>query len=249
MIGMLKMEICRFGQLDYHAKEAVNTLSTNLSLVGGDYKKLLLTSCHPGEGKSFVAMNLLRAFAELGLKVVLVDADIRASSLIGTYDIRVESETSKTVLGLSAYLAGRCSMNDILGSTNIPNAWMVLAGKTVINSLSLFASPRFGKLMDELAERFDIVLVDAPPIGTIIDPVRIAEHCDGMLMVVQSGAVVVQEFASVLKQIEKTKCPLLGTVLNKFDEKRFGNKYYYSRYGKYSKYYYDDGGKRLRNRK
>lgn len=241
---MLKLEICRFGQLDYHAKEAVNTLCTNLSLAGGDFKKLMLTSCHPEEGKSFIAMNLMRSFAELGMRVVLVDADIRASRLIGTYDIHIETENGKNSMGLSAYLAGRCGLSDILGSTNIPNAWMVLAGKTVINSLSLFSSPRFGLLLDELAKNFDIVLVDAPPIGAIIDPARIAESCDGMLMVVQSGAVVVQEFASVLKQIEKTKCPLLGTVLNKFDDKQYGRGYYYSKYGSYGKYYRDDSRKR-----
>lgn len=241
---MLKMEINRFGQLDYHAKEAINTLCTNLSLAGGDFKKLMLTSSHPEEGKSFVAMNLMRSFAELGLRVVLVDADIRASRLIGTYDISIEAEEGKKPMGLSAYLAGRCSLEDILGSTNIPNAWMVLAGKTVINSLSLFSTRRFDTLVNKLAENFDIVLVDAPPIGTIIDPARIAESCDGMLLVVQSGAVVVQELASVIRQIEKTRCPLLGTVLNKFDDKQYGNKYYYRKYGSYGKYYHEDSRKR-----
>lgn len=232
---MLKMEIGRFGQLDYHAKEAVNTLCTNLSLAGGDFKKLMLTSCRPEEGKSFIAMNLMRSFAELGLRVVLVDADIRASRLIGTYDIQVDAEAGKKPMGLSAYLAGRCGLQDILGGTNIPNAWMVLAGKTVINSLTLFSTPRLGILLDELAANFDIVLIDAPPIGAIIDPARIAENCDGILLVVESGSVVIQELAAVMKQIEKTKCPLLGTVLNKYDDKRHGNSYYY-KYGEYGKY-------------
>jgi len=241
---MLKMEIGRFGQLDYHAREAVNTLCTNLSLAWGDFKKLMITSCHPEEGKSFIAMNLLRSFAELGQRVVLVDADIRASRLIGTYDIQVEASQGKNVIGLSAYLAGRCSLDDILGITNIPNAWMVLAGKTVINSLSLFASPRFNTLLNDLAAKFDIVLVDAPPIGTIIDPARIAESCDGMLLVIQSGSVVVQELSDVIKQIEKTKCPLLGTVLNMYDNKRYGNKRYYNKYGSYGKYYNEDASKR-----
>ena len=145
----------------------------------------------------------------------------------------------------SLYLAGRCSLDDILGITNIPNAWMVLAGKTVINSLSLFASPRFNTLLNDLAAKFDIVLVDAPPIGTIIDPARIAESCDGMLLVIQSGSVVVQELSDVIKQIEKTKCPLLGTVLNKYDDKMYGKKYYYNRYS-YGKYYQDETVKKTR---
>jgi len=241
---MPAFEIGRFGQLDYYAKEAVNTLCTNLSLAGGDFKKLMITSCHPEEGKSFIAMNLLRSFAELGLKVVLIDADMRASRLCGTYDIRIDGSKDKKPQGLSAYLAGRCELSDILGSTNIPNAWMILAGKTVINSLSLLTSPRFGMLLDELASEFDVVFIDAPPIGTIIDPARIAESCDGMLLVVHSGSVVIQEMAAVIRQIEKTKCPLLGTVLNMYDNKRYGNKRYYNKYGSYGKYYNEDASKR-----
>lgn len=241
---MLRMEINRFAQLDYQTREAVNTLCTNLSLTGGDFKKIMLTSSHSEEGKSFIAMNLMRSFAELGLRVVLVDADIRASRLVGVYDIQIHTETGRKPMGLSAYLAGRCALDDILGSTNIPNAWMVLAGKTVINSLSLFSSSRLGTLLDDLAKSFDIVLVDAPPIGTIIDPARIAEECDGMLLVVQSGAVEVRELSGVLKQIEKSKCPLLGTVLNKYDDKRYGDKYYYHKYGDYGRYAHTESRKR-----
>lgn len=126
---------------NYQTKEAVNTLCTNLSFAGGDIKRIMLTSCHPQEGKSFVSMQLMRGFSELGMRVVLVDADIRASKLQWAYDIQISGANSGNYPGLTRCLAGRASIDDVLGSTNIPGAWMILSGRTVNNSLPLFNTP------------------------------------------------------------------------------------------------------------
>lgn len=227
--------IRNFIDLEYQAKEAMNTLCTNLSFAGGDIKKIMITSSHPQEGKSFVSMNLMRAFASLGLRVVLVDADIRASQLQKTYDIRIEGVENPVgkYPGLSRYLAGKCSLDEIIGKTNIPSAWMILAGGTVSNSLPLLKTQRLKYLLTALADKFDIVLVDAPPVGTIIDAAQIATICDGTLFVVQSNAVSRSHLANSLHQLEKTGCPLLGTVLNQYDDRNYTKKYYYS-----GNYYY-----------
>lgn len=228
-------EIRNFEQLEYQAKEAINTLCTNLSFAGGDIKKIMITSSHPQEGKSFVTMNLMRSFASLGMRVVLVDADIRASQLQKAYEIRIgELGPDGKYPGLSKYLAGRCTLEEVIGRTNVPNAWMILAGNTVSNSLPLLNTPRLKNLLNALASKFDIVLVDAPPVGTIIDAAKIATSCDGTLFVVQSNAVSRSHLTSSLHQIEKTGCALLGTVLNQYDDRDFGNKYYYS-----GNYYYN----------
>lgn len=228
---MPNFEIRSFLQPEYQVKEAVNTLCTNLSFAGGDIKKIMITSCHPQEGKSFISMSLLRAFAQLGMRVVLVDADIRASQLQRAYDIRIDGESSSAHYpGLSRYLAGRCTLEDVLGPTSIPNAWMILAGRTVTNSLPLFSTPRLKSLLNALSEKFDVVLVDAPPVGTIIDAAKIATVCDGTLFIVESGTVSRSQFQRALHQIELTGCALLGTVLNQYDDRSYGNKYYYSGY-------------------
>lgn len=227
---MQKYEILRLGELDYHTNEAFNTLCTNLSLAGGDIRKILITSCQAGEGKSFVSINLMRAFAELGMRVVLVDADLRASMLMGDYEIHSVEQRSRERVGLTNYLAGRCSVEAILGSTNIENAYLIPAGKTVMKSLAFLRSSRLQDMLDQLAERFDVVLVDAPPVGLIIDAVRIAELCDGTLLVIESGSVSAREIRDVEQQIEKTGCPILGMVLNKYDELRYGGRYYSNRY-------------------
>ncbi len=224
---MLEMEIRRFAPLDYQAREAVNTLCTNLSFAGGDIKKIMITSCRPQEGKSFVSMNLMRALAGLGMRVVLVDADIRASALQGSYDIQVNMPDGQKYPGLTRYLAGRCGLDEILAVTDIPNAWMILSGRNVVNSLPLLNSPRLGMMLDTLAGQFDVVLVDASPVGTIIDAARIAGVCDGTLLVVQSGEISHMELRSAIQQLEKAGSPILGTVLNQYDEQKYGGRYYY----------------------
>ena len=227
--GMVEMHIRRFGELDYQAAEAINTLCANLSFIGGDFKKIMITSCHPQDGKSFVSMNLMRSLAALGLRVLLVDADIRASALKGTYGIDVSVPSGKKYLGLTGYLVGRCGISDILGKTSIPGAYMILAGKTVSNSLSLFNSPKMEHLFNELADDFDIILVDTPPVGALIDAAQIATYCHGAMVVVRSGATSNGELLRATQQLEKTGCPLVGYVLNRAHEKSGSKKYYYYR--------------------
>lgn len=233
---MISMNITHFEPLEYQANEAINTLCTNLFFAGGDIKKIMITSCHPQEGKSFISMNLLRSLAGLGLNVVLVDADIRASAIQGVYGVEIEMSGSRKYPGLTSYLAGQCTMNEIVGRTNIPNASLVLAGKTVSNSLPLLNSERMKVLLETLSRNYDVVLVDAPPVGEIIDAARIGSLCDGTLFIVQSGGVSHKEMLAAMQQLERTGCPILGTVLNKYDEHRYGSKYY-SKYHRYEYYY------------
>lgn len=239
---MTTMQIRRFGQLEYQAKEAFNTLCTNLFFTGADIKKIMLTSTLPSEGKSFIAMNLMRSLADQGRKVVLVDADIRASALQGSYDIKIVTEDGSRYSGLTKYLSGGCAKEEILAQTSIPNAWMILAGHNVTNSLPLLSSPRLGELLDWLSKDFDVVLVDAAPAGTIIDAAKIVTNCDGTLFVVESGQIRRQELKETIMQLEKTGKPVLGTVLNKFDERKYGNRSYYYHKSYYSKYYYKKYG-------
>lgn len=233
-IAVLNFEIRNFEPLEYQVHEAFNTLCTNLSFAGDDCKSIMLTSCFPSEGKSFVAMNMMRTFAQLGLRVVLVDCDLRASQLQSRYKIQTESDQADfRYPGLTRYLAGRCTLEELLGKTNIANAWMILAGRSVNNSLPLLNTSRLKKLLETLSQRFDIVLVDAPPIGTIIDAAKIAPACDGTLFIMESGLVSRSKFFSALRQIERTGCRFLGTVLNQYDDRLSSNKYYYS-----GSYYY-----------
>ena len=223
--------------LSFACSEAVNTLCTNLSFAGENVKKIMLTSCHASEGKTFLSMNIMRTMAKLGKTVVLVDADLRRSTIGSKYGVQFQQEKPS---GLAHYLAGMASENEIVYSTNIPGAYMIPVGREVSNSLQLLVSPRFDGLLDSLAQRSDYVIVDAPPLGAIIDAAEIAKSCDGTLIVVNYDGVRRQELVKVKEQLEQTGCPILGTVLNmvKFDN-YLSKKYYYKSYYSYGYNAYD----------
>lgn len=232
---MNKLTINRFPTLSYAGSEAINALCTNLSFAGENVRKIMVTSCQASEGKSFVTMNIMRTMARLGKKVVLVDADLRRSVIVSRYGLQFSGETR----GLSHLLAGKANIEDVLYETNIPGAYFVPIGREISNSLPLLVSPRFGKLLDRLTQMADYVLVDAPPLGALIDAAEIAKNCDGSLIVVSFNAVRRQELIEVKRQLEQTGCPILGTVLNRVEMDNYiSRKYYYRSY--YSRYDTED---------
>ena len=240
---MKQLKITKFPALDYSGSEAFNTLSTNLSFAGENVKKIMITSCHASEGKSYLSMNLMRTLAQRGKKVALVDADLRRSMINTVYGVRFENGRNDGK-GLSHFLAGMVGLDEVIYQTDIPGALMVPVGRDVPNPLSLLTNRHFAELLDALAEMVDYVLVDAAPVGMVIDAAEIAKVCDGTLIAVHYNDVRRQELLDVKQQIEQSGCPILGTVLNQVDYDNYmGRKYYYksyNKYGYYNKYYKRD---------
>ncbi|MBO2516585.1 MAG: hypothetical protein CW338_04795 [Clostridiales bacterium] len=233
---MSKIQFTHFNPLDYATQEAINTLCTNLTFSGADKKKIMITSCQSHEGKSMLSMNIMRTMSKLGKTVVLIDGDLRRSQIISKYGVRGPEK----IIGMSHYLAGQATLNDIVYETDIPNAYFVPAGHLVSNSLALLSAKLFPQLLDELAAAADYVIVDAPPVGMIIDAAEIAKHCDGTVIACQYNAVDRKALASVKLQIEQTGCEILGVVLNQvsFDTTASKRYYYKSYYYKYDQKYY-----------
>ena len=234
---MKKLMLTKFEPLDYAANEAINTLCANLTFSGAGIRKIMITSSQAAEGKTLTTMNMMRTFAALGKTVVYVSGDLRRSPIVQAYGIRFEGEDT---VGITHYLAGMASAAEVVYQTNIPGAYLVPVGRDVSNSLSLLSTPRLPALLDYLASAFDIVLVDSPPIGVIIDAAEIAKSCDGTLIVVNYDGVRRQELVKVKEQLEQTGCPILGTVLNmvKLDN-YLSKKYYYKSYYSYGYNAYD----------
>ena len=234
---MNSLKIGRFPRLGYAGSEAINTLCTNLTFSGENVKKIMLTSCHASEGKSYLSMNTMRTMARLGKSVVLVDADLRRSMIDSRFDLQYENANYKP--GLAHFLAGQVDEEDVIYQTNLTGAYMVPIGREISNPLPLLNSRRFGQLLDHLAQRADYVIVDAPPIGMVIDGAQIAKSCDGTLIIVNYNSVHRQELIDVKDQLEQTGCPILGTVLNmvEYDDymsRKYYYKSYYSHYGYYN---------------
>ena len=231
---MNKMNITRFPALDYACNEAMNTLCTNLFYCGDDIRSVLFTSRYEQEGKSSITINVMRTLASFGKRVVLVDADLRCSTLARRYRFSYEK---RDAMGLAQYLAGMCPLEDVVYQTNLPNAYILPAGREVLSSLQLLASPRYGEMMRVLQEEFDVVLVDSPPAGVIVDAVEIAKYCDGAIIVVAYNTGRKQDVAEVASSIAKTGCQVLGAVMNGVEMGSFRNRKYYYRSGRYSSYY------------
>lgn len=214
-------------KLPYGAEEALSRLRINIGFCGDRFKKIMVSSSTPDEGKSFVTANLWRVLAETGKKVILVDADIRKSVLRSRYSIKADG----SFWGLPHYLAGNATLNDVVYSTNFKNAYMLPAANTVSNPAILFQGERFSELLDTLAETFDYVLVDTPPMSNVSDGDLIASKCDGAILVVRSGVTSRRLVASSLKQLERANCELMGMVLNRVETKKSAYYYKYSKYG------------------
>ena len=231
---MNQMKITRFPTLDYACIEAINTLCTNLFYCGDNITSVLFTSRYEQEGKSSITMNVMRTLASFGKRVVLVDADLLRSSLARRYRFSFET---REPLGLAQYLAGMCPLDQVVYSTDLENACILPAGREVLSSLQLLASPRYGEMMDQLRREFDVILVDSPPAGVIVDAVEIAKYCDGAIIVVGYNKGRKKDIGDVASNIAKTGCKVLGAVMNGVDFDSFRNRRYYYRSERYSAYY------------
>ena len=163
----LRVELTDPRKSNYFYEEALKTLRTNIQFAGADIKTILVTSCFPNEGKSDVAFQLAREMGMAGKKTVFLDADIRKSVLVQRYFV------DSDVKGLSQFLSGQAPVRDILYGTNYENVDMIFAGPMAPNPSELLNGRVFAKLMGELKQRYDYVLIDTPPMASVVDP----SHC------------------------------------------------------------------------
>lgn len=217
---------------DYRSNEAYKTLRTNIEFSGSDKKAIVFTSCTPNEGKSTVSLSLADSLAEGGKKVLFIDADLRKSVLMGRHKVSGNK-------GLSHFLSGQAEVREIILKTQNPNLYITFAGVLPPNPSELLGNNRFEAFLNGARKAYDYIIIDAPPLGSVIDAAVVAKNCDASVLVVASQTIS-YKFARVVKdQLEKADCPILGVVLNKVDMKQ--NKYYGNKY--YSKYYGDYYGK------
>ena len=215
-------------KLDYYYKEAMKTLRTNILYSGSNIRNILVTSYFPDEGKSDIALQLARDLGSMGKKTLLFDADIRKSAFVGRYSVGGE------VKGLSQYLSGQVSKDQIVYTTNYENMDIVFAGPTAPNPAELLEQRMLISFMRELREKYAYIIVDTPPIGSVIDAAIIAKECDGAILVIESDRVPYRDAQKMQEQLKVAGCRILGAVLNKVDMKK--DRYYH----KYHYYYYAD---------
>lgn len=215
---------------DYRLTEGLNQLKTNLAFCGKDIKVIIITSSVPNEGKSSVAFDLSKTMAEGGKKILMVDADLRKSVLAAKYHIQGIDK------GLSHYLTGQAEIEDIIYETETEGFYLSVAGPLSPDPTSLLDSDQFQKFIDKVREDYDYVIIDAPPLGVVIDAVIIGKYCDGAVLVIEQGVIKRKVVQDVIKQLKRGEVRILGAVLNKVDERigaygAYDYKYSYSYYG------------------
>ena len=229
---MKKLNLTDRRKPDYFYSEAIKTLRTNIQLSGQSIKTILITSCYPNEGKSDIALSLAQELGSIGKKVLLLDADIRKTAYVGRLEVQDE------VKGLSQLLSGQAGLQDIIYNTNFPNMDIIFGGPSAPNPSGLHSENIFKILIKELKDYYNYILIDTPPIGTVIDAAVIGRCCDGAVFLIQPGNVRYRDAQKAFAQLEKSGCRILGAVLNKIDTS--GDKYYSSYYKHYGEYYRRD---------
>ncbi len=226
----------------YRTKEAYKSLRTNIEFCGSDIKVISITSCTPNEGKSSVAMGLAEAFGEAGKRTLLIDADLRKSVLVSRY------RTGAVRLGLLHYLVGQNNIDDIMCKTDSSNLFIAFSGPVPPNPSELMGGERFSSFISSARKTFDVIIVDTPPLGSVIDAAVVATKCDGTVLVVENNAISYRFAQNVKDQLDRSGCRILGAVLNKVDMTAKGQYGHYGRYyGKYYGKYYGNYGSALQS--
>lgn len=217
------------------AAEAYRVLRTSvlLSTAGSPPKKILVTSGQPGEGKTTTVVNTAISLAQLGATVLIVDCDLRKPA---THKIFNVDQTR----GLSTFLSRDVPIEDLIQKLPIPNLWLLPCGPIPPNPAELISSDRMKGLLKLLAERFDHVLIDSPPLIHVTDPVILSTMVDGVMLVVHGGKSTRDVVRRAKQELTNVGAKIFGVVLNNVDLKREGyDQYYYYRY--YTEYGHQPG--------
>ncbi len=207
------------------AVESLRGLRTTLhfALLDAQRNSLLITGSSPSLGKSFISKNLGAVLAQIDKRVVIVDADLRRGHLHKEFGV-------ERTLGVSEYVAGQASLEDILKSTSVPKLSVVSTGQIPPNPSELLMHSRFGQLLSELSERFDTVIVDAPPVLAVSDAAIIGRHVGATLMVARAGKHPIRELEQAIKRLQQAGVQVKGFVFNDLNVRRQNYRYGYKGY-------------------
>jgi len=191
----------------------------------GKGKVFCVSSAIPGEGKSTVAINLAVTSASLGAKTVIVDCDMRKPHIKGFFALKGR--------GLVDYLSGVAEFEDILVGGVLPSLDVVPCIKTAPNPIALFTDGAFDALIKRLAEEYDMVIIDSPPISVVADVCFVGPKTDGVVLVVRQMHSDYKTIRQAMASLRMSGCNLLGFALNGFAMQKSNRYGYYRHYGRY----------------
>lgn len=221
-----------FEKLNSPAEEAYRVLMANLNFYGLNkaIKTVAITSYSHSEGKTTTCINLSISMAKSGLNVLYIDADMRKPMLM-------KSLGNNDFEGLSNYLSGYTDIKDIIHSTDINGFSYIPCGAKPLNPVELLNTERFDAFLKAVQQQFDMIVIDTPPLGSVIDSSIIAAKTDGVLIVIKPNTVKYRNAIMLKEQLEKSNTKILGVVLNGVNKRAYRDYYNnYDYYGSKRKY-------------
>ncbi len=210
--------------------EAARAVRTNLMFMNPDdpIRRILVTSAAPTEGKTMVACSLAIALAQGGLRVCIVDCDLRRPRLHRVFD-RVGDA------GITNVLLGEATLEEVAKPTVVENLWSIPAGPMPPNPADALHSERFRDIIRKLGEQFDRVVIDSPPLVAVTDATILSKICDGTIFVVRAFKTSKFLCRQALRSLRDVDAPLLGVVLNAVDLNKHEYTYNYYHYTYYKR--------------
>jgi capsular exopolysaccharide synthesis family protein len=205
--------------------EAARSIRTNLLFMNPDkpYRKILVSSAAPSEGKTTVACSIAIALAQGGQRVCIVDCDLRRPRIHRIFDRSGDA-------GVTNVIVGNATVDEVAKPTLVTNLWSVPAGPTPPNPADMLHSERFKKFLSDLGDRFDRVVIDSPPVVPVTDSAIISTLVDGTVFVVRAFSTTRHLGHQGLRALRDVDSPVIGAVLNAVNLNRREYNYYYQYY-------------------
>ena len=222
--------------------EAYRALRTNIqfSRIDAPLKTVVISSAAPSEGKSTTVANLAITTALMGVKTLLVDADLRRPVVHSLFGLEREP-------GMINALAEKLPLEKVVKPSGIESLDILTCGAIPPNPSELLNSQRMRELIKTLSEHYDLVLFDSPPVLTVTDTCVLGSRVEGVVLVVQSHSTDRRALNRAKILLSNVKANLLGAVLNRIEISTLVGSYDYYYYHYY--YYFDDEGKKVHRRR
>jgi capsular exopolysaccharide synthesis family protein len=194
-------------------------------------KVIAFSSSMPQEGKTVTVANTAIAFAQLGKKVVVVDADLRRPRLHRLFDAR-------NTKGLTGFLSGQNSVEEIVQKTSVENIWLISSGPIPPNPAELLESDQMRSLIKGIQKEIDFVLIDTPPVLAVVDTVIIGSIVGNVILIAQPEKTSKKALVNSVDRLKQSDTKIIGVIFNKtnLQTKKYHDKYYY-----YQEYYSSQG--------
>lgn len=211
--------------------EVFRTLRTNIQFMNANkkLKTLLITSTFPSEGKSWVASNLAVTFAQADNKVILIDADMRKGRQYTIFGASPRPGLSNYLSGMDVPEGQEPDITKYLQKTEIENLLIMTAGNIPPNPSELLVSPQMNKMLEDLKQACDIIIIDGTPCELVTDSVILSRIVDSTVVVTAHKETKKDNLERIIKNIQNVGGHLAGVVVNKMpvSVKKYNEKYYY----------------------